>query len=224
MNLLFPRYCLGCGREGAYFCADCLNRVSLCFETVCPWCNQFSPDGLSHPACREMSPLAGLTSAFNYVGLIEKAIKKLKYHFVSDLAKDLTELFLTFVGEHKAFTQFCQQTPILAPIPLHQKRLNWRGFNQSELLGKKIAQNLNVPFCPDLLRRVKETLPQVELSKEDRLKNISDAFILNPRFVIHNSQFILFDDIWTSGATLREAAKVLKRAGAASVWALTLVR
>jgi ComF family protein len=173
-----------------------------------------------------MSPLAGLTSAFNYVGLIEKAIKKLKYHFVSDLAKDLTELFLTFIGEHKAFTQFCQQMPILAPIPLHQKRLNWRGFNQSELLGQRIAQNLGLPFVPDLLVRTKETLPQADLDKEARLKNVAGAFEFNraSRFAIHDSRVIIFDDVWTSGATLREAAKVLKRAGAEKVCGLTLAR
>jgi ComF family protein len=209
LDFFFPRRCLGCGREGAYFCSNCLNYLSL---SSCP--------------CRPDPSFVGLTSVFAYRGLIKKAVKKLKYHFVSDLAGDLVELFLTFVGEDQAFTRYCQNKPIFIPIPLHPRRLNWRGFNQSELLGKLIAANLDLPFAPDILIRVKETLPQADLDKKSRRENVKNAFILNPhlKLKIKNLKFIVFDDVWTSGATISEAAKILKKAGARSVWALTLAR
>lgn len=226
VDLLFPRRCLGCSQPGGYFCSSCLNLVKLEPQRVCPMCGQSSFGGLTHQNCQRPYGLDGLTSVFAYQGVMEKAIKKLKYKFVFDLAKDLVELFLSFCGEDQVFTKICQQNVFLVPIPLHSSRFRWRGFNQAELLGKIIAANLNLSILPDLLIRKKKTKPQVELKKAMREKNIKGAFKINSnsQFVIRNSQLILFDDVWTSGATLREAAKVLKRNGAFKVWGLTLAR
>lgn len=227
LDFLFPRKCLGCGKVGGYFCSNCLNFVLLKDERICPMCDRGSFGGLTHPGCQRAFGLDGLTSIFAYKGVVEKAIKKLKYRFITDLASDLIELFLSFCGEDKAFSDFCcQKDAVLMPIPLHPTRKRWRGFNQAELLGRMIAENFKINFLPDLLLRVKNTKPQVELDKDERQSNIRGAFALNKnsKFTIHNSKFIIFDDVWTSGATLREAAKVLKRNGAQKVWSLTLAR
>lgn len=226
LDLLFPRRCFGCGRWGAYFCSQCLNYLSLNHEPICPVCEKNSIGGFTHPGCLRAQSLDGLTTIFVYKGLIKKAIKKLKYRFVSDLAGDLVELFLSFGGEDKGFVSFCRKEPSLVPIPLHSRRKRWRGFNQAELLGEMIAANLEVDFLPDLLQRIRSTKPQTKLNAEQRRENIQGAFSLNKnsKFEIHNSEFILFDDVWTSGATLKEAAKVLKRNGARKVWGLTLAR
>lgn len=226
VDFLFPRKCLGCGQKGGYFCSSCLNLVKLEPQRICPMCSQFSFGGKTHSRCIRPYGLDGLTSIFAYQGVVRKAIKKLKYKFVSDLAKDLIELFLSFCGEDKVFTQVCQPQTSLVPIPLHPARFRWRGFNQAELLGKMITANLNLSFLSDLLLRVKKTKPQVGLAKKERKKNIKGAFKKNPnsKFLIRDSQFLLFDDVWTSGATLKEAAKVLKRNGAKKVWGLTLAR
>ncbi|MGB9706495.1 MAG: double zinc ribbon domain-containing protein [Microgenomates group bacterium] len=228
LDFLFPRRCLGCGKIGNYFCPDCLNLVSLKDERICPMCGKGSFGGLVHPGCARPFGLDGLTSVFSYQGVIEKAIKKLKYRFVSDLASDLVELVLSFCGEDKAFSDFCRSPGVvLVPIPLHPQRLRWRGFNQAELLGRLIAENLKINFSPDLLLRVKNTKPQVELKKEERRQNIKGAFRVNSKrshFSLLTSPFLIFDDVWTSGATLREATKVLKRNRASKVWGLTIAR
>jgi ComF family protein len=227
LDLIFPKKCLGCGKTGGYFCSDCLNLISLDPARICPVCERPSLGGFTHPGCLRPSSLDGLTAVFAYKGLIKKAIKKLKYKFVSDLTSDLIELFLSFCGEDKAFSDFCQQKKVfLVPIPLHSSRLRWRGFNQAELLGKMITENLGIVFLPDLLIRTKKTKPQVDLNEEERQKNILGAFSVNPnwKLEIENWKFVLFDDVWTSGATLREAAKVLKRNGAKKVWGLTMAR
>jgi len=195
-------------------------------------CGRGAFGGLTHPGCRQSLGLDGLTSIFAYKGVIEKAIKKLKYKFVSDLASDLVELFLSFCGEDKAFSDFCRQEGVvLVPIPLHRRRLRWRGFNQAGLLGELIAKNLGIKFSSDLLLRVKNTKPQVGLDKKSRQQNIRGAFVLNKNCsLVHlqggqeNWSFILFDDVWATGATLREATKVLKRNGAEKVWGLTIAR
>lgn len=190
-------------------------------------CRQASFGGKTHSQCIRPHGLDGLTTVFAYRGVIRKAIKKLKYKFVSDLAKDLVELFLSFCGEDKVFTQVClEKNLFFVPITLHPTRFRWRGFNQTELLGEMIAANLKTPFLPDLLLRVKKTKPQVGLDKKERKKNIKGTFkvSLNSKFLIPDSKFLLFDDVWSSGATLKETAKVLKRNGAKKVWGLTLVR
>jgi len=234
LELLFPRKCLGCGKVGSYFCPDCLNLVLLKDEQICPVCGKGALEGLTHQFCRRPFGLDGLTSIFAYKGVVAEAIKKLKYKFVKDLAEELVELFLSFCGEGKLFSYFCcLPNVVLVPIPLHPQRLRWRGFNQAELLGKLIAKNLGVKFAPDLLIRIRNTKPQVKLDKDQRQVNIRRAFALNRNCKLkitpladgqENWNFILFDDVWTTGATLKEAAKVLKRNGAKKVWGLTIAR
>ena len=227
LDFLFPRRCLGCSQWGQYFCSQCLNLVLLGPGRICPICTKPAVGGLTHPGCSRPWGLDGLTSIFTYQGLMEKAIKKLKYNFISDLAEDLVELFLSFCGEDKFFGHFCQRGEVyFLPVPLHPRRKRWRGFNQAELLGEMIASNLGLTYSPDLLIRTKNTKPQTKLDEEERRKNIRGAFSLdkNSKFDIRNSKFILFDDVWTTGSTLRECGQVLKRAGAKEVWGLTLAR
>lgn len=227
VNLLFPRRCLNCGKEGSYFCSQCLNFLSLDNQRICPVCEKPSIGGHIHAKCLKKDSLNGLTSVFAYKGLIAKAITKLKYKFISDIANDLVEVFLSSCGEDTTFSHYCQkEKPILVPIPLHPSRKRWRGFNQSELLGKIIAENLGLQFIPDLLIRTKNTKPQMELSERERQENILGAFSINPNseFCILNSSILVFDDVWTSGSTLKEAGRKLKKAGAKKVWGLTIAR
>jgi len=208
-------------------------------QRICPVCEKPSIGGHTHPKCFKKDSLNGLTSVFAYKGLIKKAITKLKYKFISDIADDLVEVFLSSCGEDITFSSYCQkEKPILVPIPLHPSRLRWRGFNQSELLGKMIAQNLGLNFMPEILVRIKNTKPQMKLSEKERQENIRGAFMLNSParnaahsvagghlpFPIIHSPFIIFDDVWTSGATIKEAGKILKQNGAKKVWGLTIAR
>jgi len=236
IDYFFPRRCLGCGRLGSYFCHQCLNLILLQDERICPVCGQPSLGGLTHFSCRRPWSLDGLTTIFAYRGVIKKAIKKLKYRFVTALAQDLVELFLTFCGEDQAFCRFCREENsvrlgrtkrvVLVPIPLHPRRQRWRGFNQTELLGQMISQNLGLDFAPGVLLRKKATRPQTKLDQKDRRENIKGAFAFCRRsgFNLRGSRVFLFDDVWTTGATLREAARTLKRSGVEQVWGLTLAR
>jgi ComF family protein len=169
--------------------------------------------GRTHTGCFTSQSLDGLTAIFSYQGIIKKAIMKLKYRFVSDLAGDLVEAFLSFCGEDKVFSRFCQkENPFFVPVPLHSRRKRWRGFNQAELLGKMIAANLGLTFEPNLLIRTKNTKPQTQLKDKESKRNILGAFKINPncRLSIVNSKLVLFDDIWITGSTLQEGAKVAR--------------
>lgn len=171
-------------------------------------------DGATHPRCRTRYSLDGLTSFFHYRGIIRNAIKKLKYRFVTDLAQE----FINLIPQKliKVTIQQCNNEAMLVPIPLHPSRLRFRGFNQAEVLGKIVAQKLDIPMKTDILVRMKKTLPQVEMKeRKKRLENMQDVFSINSQSTITNyqSRIILFDDVTTTGATLRSAANTLKRAG-----------
>lgn len=229
-DLIFPKRCLGCGRWGEYICPDCLNFIKPVEEPICPRCSQPSIGGLTHPFCHQSLGLDGLTSVFVYQGVIKKAVTKLKYQFVTDLAETILELFLSFIGEDRVFTHFLREKNVcLVPVPLHWTRENWRGFNQAKLLGERIAEKLDIDFCSDLLARTKFTQPQSKLKKEKRQENVVGAFAFNKEKYFNSpirqfSNLLLFDDVWTTGATLKNCCQVLKRNGAKKVWGLTLAR
>jgi ComF family protein len=111
-------------------------------------------------------------------------------------------------------------------IPVYRDRANWRGFNQAEEMGKIVAERLGLNFAPNLLIKKRKTRPQTGLDKEKRLENLQGALAINPHSLlsISHQPLIILDDVWTTGATLKEAAKVLKRKGARVVWGLTFAR
>lgn len=218
MNILdffFPKLCLGCGRIGRYFCLDCQKAIRFVdtHECRCPMCGRQALDGITHPRCQTRYGIDGLTSFFYYDGIIRKAVKALKYRYVSHLAEEFVSLIPSF--------SFPRVTMI--PIPLHPSRLKERGFNQAEILGKSIVRQLHIPICLDILKRVKKTDPQASIKhRKDRLDNMKDVFIVS-RVPNHDS-VVLFDDVFTTGATMRAAANSLKRNGVSCVWAVTMAR
>ncbi len=112
----------------------------------------------------------------------------------------------------------------LITVPLHTTRENWRGFDHTDELAKLISKKLNLKYTRDILKRKKSTKSQVGLSKKERAENVRYAFEVTDKGKMVDNNFLVFDDVWTSGATLRNCALALKRAGAKSVWGLTLAR
>lgn len=227
-DLFFPRCCLGCGFRDRYFCDGCAQNLELIIDTICPVCRRPAIAGQTHSGCRKIS-LNGLVSVFAYRGLVKKAIIKLKYRYVTDLAEELVGLAVTSLASPKntLFPILDSTAFTLVPVPLHPRRERQRGFNQAELLGRLMAGKFGWQFQPDLLKRVKPTKPQVKLKGEERLANVKGVFetrLKTSDFVFSTSDFLVFDDVWTTGSTLRECGRVLKEAGAGRVWGLTLAR
>jgi ComF family protein len=209
LDFIFPKRCVNCGKIGKYFCDSCVKKIRPIAhnEHVCPMCGRLALDGVTHPYCRTRYSLDGLTSFFHYDGPVKKAIKAIKYRYVSDLAEEFVSLLS--IPEFKNY--------VLIPIPLHSTRLRDRGFNQAEVLGSL----LRIPMRTDILRRTRATMPQAEIKeKKTRLENMKNSFASREIW----GNIVLFDDVCTTGATLRNAAGALKRAGARHVWAMTLAR
>ncbi len=196
---------------------------------ICIPCGKASIDGLTHPGCRGKYTIDGAFSALSYNKIVKKLIYNFKYEpFLSDLKNTLIELFYESIIQNEVFIremkQYNNEKIVLAPIPLHKNRLRKRGYNHAKLLADRLSIKLNL-IVSDILIRVKDTKIQAGLKREERQKNVSNAFSLQPNNQIFKyPNIFLVDDILTTGSTLLEAANTLKRKGTKRVWGLTLAR
>ena len=205
LDLIFPKACFGCGKEGFYVCEDCLRKEEI----------------VDQIHLRNTPYLDGLACPFKYRGAVRKAILALKYKFASDIAKEL--------GVHAANAiksgKFFKGKNVVIPIPAYRTRENWRGFNQAEEIGRHMAKALGWGFSQEALIKIKPTPAQTGLSGTERLENLKGSFTVNSKHAVSTyPNIILFDDVWTTGSTLNEAAKTLKENGAKAVWGITFAR
>lgn len=229
LDLLFPKTCLGCDKKGKYFCPSCASKIKLIEKQICPVCEHFSFFGQTHHFCQMKWSLDGLISLFTYEGIVRKAIHQLKFKYVTDLTEELFQIINDSLDKSDHFSLMkrfiLDKKPTVIPVPLFWYKENYRGFNQAEIFGKKLAQNWGLEFKKDILIRSKFTQPQFGLDKKERKKNIENAFSVSPNILISlYPNILLVDDIWTTGATLKACGSLLKRAGVKEVWGLTLAR
>lgn len=159
------------------------------------------------------------TSLFQYTGIIKMAIQTLKYQFLRNIETELGELIDRGIVEEE-LKEFLKLKPEVQPIPLYWRRQNWRGFNQAEIIAKVLAKKFNLKMT-DCLERVKQNKPQAELKRKERLANVKNIFKVKAK---PTGAVLVVDDVWTTGATMEEAVKTLRRAGVKQVWGLTLAR
>jgi ComF family protein len=220
LDLVFPKTCLGCGKEGSYICSDCIAKLNYA-RPICAYCYKPSVDGLTHARCRKVFGLDGLVSIWEYEGIIRKAILSFKYKYATEIGKEFQDYISV-----RLKNVVLPRVECLVPIPIHRHKENVRGFNQSVLVGQEIAEEMGWNFESGLLIKKKRTVSQTELSGEKRRLNLRGAFAisqLNSAFKIPDS-IVLFDDVFTTGSTIKEAARVLKKAGVSKVWGLTIAR
>jgi len=161
-----------------------------------------------------------------FEGTVREAIHRLKYDGKQALAEPLGELMLIFLErtpEARAALGI-ETVQFIVPVPLHPRRQRQRGFNQSELLARVLGKGLGIPVEAEGLRRVRETVPQVNLSGKERLQNVRGAFVAHPDLGHVDEHALLVDDMHTTGATVRECARALRRHRVARVSVLTLAR
>jgi competence protein ComFC len=221
VDWLFPKQCIGCGEIGAYICAICVNYLVPVKNQICPECCKPSGWGRTHPKCQNQRGMAGLTGVIEYRGLGKKLVKTYKYKYVKSLTEDLVEIMIS-LGDWEGIAN---DKWLVAAVPLHKKRENWRGFNQADKLAEGIAKANGWEKVRGVLVRKCYTKPQMSLSRKERGSNLAGAF--GPGENINNieqRQVLLVDDVWTTGTTMRECAKVLRNWGVKRVWGLTLAR
>lgn len=220
VDILYPKNCLECRRKAFYLCPNCVREVTLVKQT-CVECEKPSVDGFTHVKCMRAWGLNGAISIWVYEKIIREAILKLKYKFAYEIADELAAYIVNYL---KTKIHALPSKAFLVPVPLHKKRERWRGFNQAQEVGATIAKNMDWDFISDLVIRKFHTTPQVELRGKQRKMNLKNIFALNGSKKLNGASFVVFDDVMTTGTTLKEVGKVLKRGGAGSVWGLTISR
>ena len=190
-------------------------------EQICPICRRSSRYGKRHEYCH--GDMEGLTCLWAYEGIARKIIGEAKYKYFFDELKTLVK-FDDRV-EFFEFRKFLEEKPVVVPVPLHLKRFNERGFNQAEVIAKLVASSWKLEVR-NLLSRTKDTKQQVGREKEERLNAMEGAFATSPQPLpkILERGILLVDDVWTTGATMSECAKVLKKGGFSKVWGFVLAR
>jgi competence protein ComFC len=220
IDFVYPKNCLNCRRSGFYLCPKCVSDVGFASQK-CIYCQKASIDGFVHSKCRRKYRIDGSVSVFRHEKVIREGIIKLKYKFIYEMARELSVYMAYYLRYNVSAVP---KKAVLVPIPLHPKRYKWRGFNQSQKLGEVLAKHMGWGFAPHLLVRTKLTTPQVKLKGDERRKNLKGVFAINPSYNLPTKTYplLLFDDVITTGATIIEAGKVLKRAGFKSVWGLSV--
>jgi ComF family protein len=236
IDLIYPQRCLICQvflqdqvpsplLQGLPFCEACFSDFMPIRSPICTVCGKPFSGGAEWDRvcedCIRKRPSYDIARApYLYDGALMTAIHELKYAQRTHLADSLGSLLASFaqarMGERKGW--------LIMPVPLHPRRLRARGFNQSLLLARPVAARIGAELDFLSLRRTKFTKPQTELSSEERKKNVRKAFEVVQPGAVKARSILLVDDVATTGSTLNECAKALKRAGADSVLCLVLAR
>ena len=210
IDLIFPKICVGCGRGGEHLCDNCQKSLAVDLKFI------------SREQLGLEKSLDGLWRFWDYDQKLAKLfVKRLKYDFIIELKDEIGELLTVEVIEKIKSGLPGEVT--LMPIPLHRRRQLWRGFNQAELIAGAIADKVDWLLEKDALKRIKNSKQQAKLKEDDREANVKGIFALNETSRDFPSRTaVLIDDVFTTGATMQEAARIVKQAGFLKVYGLVL--
>lgn len=230
LDIFFPPLCLACksfvpDSTEILLCTACREKIIPIQSPLCPVCGIpfHTEQGMDH-TCGECAtthrPFTAARSAVVFGGPVQELIHRLKYGKKTHLSRPLALLtarrVVPFIAESGA--------ELVVPVPLHRKRLRQRGFNQSVLLAGVLAKSWHLPLSRNNLRRIRWTEPQIHLPVADRIRNVRGAFAVKDPTQIEGKRLVLVDDVYTTGSTVTECAKVLRNAGAEEVYVVTVAR
>ncbi len=209
---MFPDPCIVCTKpagKDSFVCVRCasdLNYIGSNF--ACKTClSPVLPGEYRCPSCMINPPkYKRLIAAVSYSGEVQKTLRLFKFYDQPQYAASFSRLLCDVL-----YRENCIDFDAIVPVPLSKKRLKERGYNQSELIANGIGAQLHIPCIPDALKKVKETARQSDLSFKERAKNIRGAFSLHKPDEVRGKKVLLIDDIFTTGATMREAALTLSK-------------
>ena len=219
LDIFAPPRCVVCKKVGTWLCNDCAQHIPPFYAPLCPRCGR--PEN-SQRLCKvcQTAPLnvAPIRATFLFQDAIRDVIHALKYRGARDILSPLGELMAEVWHYHK------MESDLLIPVPLHANREAKRGYNQAVIVAKALGRQIGTPVAEGTLLRVRDTTSQTKLNREERKKNVNDAFTYTAWATLDGKCVTLIDDVATTGATLDACAVVLLSNGAKSVNAFTLAR
>lgn len=228
LDTLFPIRCVGCDVRGEWLCRDCLATLPRKHEQHCPHCQVHpTPNGETCLDCSTKTALDGVFAATHYhEPILANALHIFKYKFIHSIAEPLGSILIESL-------RHCD-LPLpdaIIPVPLHPRRLRFRGFNQSALLATLLSRNLTpgieLPLVSDALVRIRHTPPQARIDDAAmRRSNLKNAFAVSKpsRATLKGKTIWLVDDVSTTGTTLEECARVLKKSGVKKVFGIVVAQ
>lgn len=215
---LFPAVCVGCGEPGEAICEVCQLAITHIPEPRCRLCSRPLSSGNVCPSCLNYPPDLDQTYCYSaYTGLIRKAIQCLKYDRDLGMGRQLAKLIAP------ELTNLITDIDLVVPMPLSAQRMRLRGYNQADAISRHLARLTGWVNMPKALRKIRNTESQVHLSVVERMANLDGAFEADPNLV-RGRRVLLLDDVFTTGATMRQASKALRTAGASYIFAVTIAR
>jgi ComF family protein len=217
LDLLFPQWCIGCGREGSIVCASCMSSLVAIVPPCCPRCGRPVDESGNCDNCTgTLRNIDGIRAPFLFQGLVRQAVHEFKYRNLRTLGTFLARQLAEYLAENPV------PADVLMPVPLHPRRLKERGYNQSSLLARHLSRLTGLDVTENVLIRCKHTTALAKsASREARQENIKGSFTVAGE-ELRQKNIILIDDVSTTGSTLEACAEVLKIAGAERVWGLVV--
>lgn len=222
LQTVYPRRCPVCdgivGRWGEKICLGCMDRLKLLTPPWCMKCGKKAKEGEEYCSdCRERTHLFERGRALYEYDSAAESIYRFKYGGRREYADFFGEQIADYLGD---FVRNISPDGIV-PIPLHRRRKAVRGYNQAGLLANAAGRRMGIPVYENLLVRVKDTVPQKKLNRDERQNNLKRAFKMSENDVKLKT-ILVFDDIYTTGATIDEAARALRAAGTERIYFITL--
>lgn len=219
LDEVYPPSCVGCQKFHERWCAECQSTVRVLKESqVCYRCGIPQDNPSTCQECLDDPPAFEVCRSWaHYEGTLRLALIRLKYHRDLGLAELLGAKLSNFL-------QAQGWTPeVIIPVPLGVKRMRERGYNQSAMIARWVSRQASIPIDEHSLRRVKETISQVGLDRESRIRNLHEAFSCLGN-AVRDKNVLLIDDVITTGATIRSCSLALQDAGVGKIQVLSAAR
>ncbi len=228
VSLLYPPLCVACSADLApdeYLCAACTERLPRIRPPFCHKCSEpFAGDITGSFRCANCADrtlhFEAAVSAYRGRGLVRKLVHDFKYGSQFHLRHPLADWLGETLHDPRLHGR---RFDFIVPVPLHPARERARGFNQAQLLAELFSARIGLPLLR-ALERIRYTTTQTAFDRAERMQNLRNAFRLRKKMDVRDSRVLLIDDVLTTGSTLSECARVLKKAGASSVYAATAAR
>lgn len=211
------------------------NIMDLFFPQICGICGKLNKDGLCNKCKIQLEKVAEndilkqdledmyikeLIYIFKYEGIIRKVILDYKFHE----KPYMYVCFVNFVLKNEKIFEKLQSYDTIIPVPISKKRMKERGYNQSLLIAKKLSREVKIPLQVNCLLKTKNIIEQSKLNKEQRKQNIQNVYELKNGEILNNKRILLIDDIYTTGSTVNECAKILQQARPEKIDVLVLAK
>lgn len=232
LDVLFPRPCVACGLdrkgEGEYLCGLCRDHTPFILPPLCHTCGRPGEMEYEYPTedfqcglCRKQTYRFDRARSLGvYTSVLKELVHFFKYQRHPGAIRDITSLLEQHLGQNGETFSGLE----VVWVPLHRSKLKARGFDQSYVLARQVARLAGCPLLEDTLVRLRDTLPQAKKTRTERMENVRGAFEVARPEAVAGRALLVVDDVFTTGATVNEVTKVLKKAGANRVEVFTLAR